>query len=78
MSLALEKHWTPIEVAEMWGISAQMVRTIFIDEPGVLLIGEESRRVGRKLTRHYYTMRIPQSVLERVHQQRSTRRRPRA
>jgi hypothetical protein len=78
MSLALEKHWNPTEVSELWGISPQMVRTIFMDEPGVLLIGEPSGRVGRKLKRSYFTMRIPQSVLERVHHCPITKPRPRA
>jgi excisionase family DNA binding protein len=73
MSLAIEKHWAPNEVAEMWGLSAEMVRMVFRDEPGVLLIGEPSRRVGKKLKRTYMTMRIPQSVLERVHLARSNR-----
>ena len=36
-------------------------------EPVVLLIGEPSGRVGKKLKRSYFTMRIPQSVAERVH-----------
>lgn len=77
-ALATEKHWSPIEIAERWGISPQMVRTVFQDEPGVLLIGEPSGRVGRKLKRSYMTMRVPQSVMDRVHLRRSTRNRPRA
>jgi hypothetical protein len=39
---------------------------MFQDEPGVLKIGEPSRRLGRKLKRRYYTLRVPQSVEERV------------
>jgi len=46
---------------------------MFADEPGVLRIGEPSRRVGRKLTRRYYSLRIPHSVAERVHTQLSRR-----
>jgi hypothetical protein len=78
MSLDLEKHIEPKELAEIWGLSPQMIRSIFIDEPGVLLIGEPSGRVGKKLKRSYFTMRIPLSVVERVHQRRSTRNQRRA
>jgi hypothetical protein len=78
MSLALEKHIEPKELAEIWVLSPQMIRSIFIDEPGVLLIGEPSGRVGKKLKRSYFTMRIPLSVVERVHQRRSTRNQRRA
>ena len=41
---------------------------MFEKEKGVILIGEPSRRVGRALRRSYFTMRIPESVVERVHQ----------
>jgi hypothetical protein len=77
MCLAMEKHLDAKELAELWGISPTMVRSIFRDEPGVLLIGEPSGRVGRKLKRSYMTMRIPLSVVERVHLRRSTRNRSR-
>jgi hypothetical protein len=39
---------------------------MFRDEPGVLKEGEPSRRLGRVLKRRYYTLRIPESVAERV------------
>jgi hypothetical protein len=76
-TLAMERHLDAKELAELWGISPKMVRTIFRNEPGVLLIGEPSGRVGRKLKRSYMTMRIPLSVVERVHLRRSTRNRSR-
>jgi hypothetical protein len=66
-ALAHEQHYDPKELATLWGISPEKVRRMFAAEPGVLKIGEPSRRVGRKLTRSYYTMRIPHSVAERVH-----------
>lgn len=64
----LEKHFNAKELGEAWGISDTKVRRLFKDEPGVLLIGEPSRRLGRKLKRSYYTMRIPESVAVRVHE----------
>jgi hypothetical protein len=68
MPTAVEKHFHPEEVAEIWGVSKATIRRVFEKEPGVLLIGEPSRRVGRALRRGYFTMRIPQSVVDRVHQ----------
>ena len=65
---ALEKHYTPQEVAELWGLSDSAVRRLFQDEPGVLRVGEPSRRLGRLLKRRYFTLRIPESVVIRVHQ----------
>ena len=47
----LEKHFSPQELGKPWGLSAAKIRRIFKDEPGVLLIGEPSRRLGKKLKR---------------------------
>ena len=63
----LEKHFSPQELGEAWDISDTKVRRMFQNEPGVLLIGEPSRRLGRKLKRSYFTMRIPESVAIRVY-----------
>jgi hypothetical protein len=41
-----------------------MVRKLFENEPGVLVIGVE-HSTGRK--RRYVSLRIPQYVIERVH-----------
>jgi hypothetical protein len=65
---ALERHFSPKALGQVWGISDTKVRRLFEDEPGVLLIGEPSRRLGRKLKRSYFTMRIPESVAIRVHE----------
>jgi hypothetical protein len=64
----LERHFSPRELSEAWGLSDTKIRRIFQNEPGVLLIGEPSRRVGRKLRRSYYIMRIPESVASRVYE----------
>ena len=62
-SVHIERHYAVTEIAEMWSLSADKVRELFENEPGVLLIGERSPRHKRR----YVTLRIPQTVLERVH-----------
>lgn len=61
--LMAEKHYEPSELAELWGVSAETIRCIFREEPGVLKIG----KTGAKYKRGYITLRIPESVAERVH-----------
>ena len=58
-----ERHYAVIEVAEMWNLSPDKVREIFEHEPGVVVIGERNPRHKRR----YLTLRIPQAVLQRVH-----------
>jgi AraC-like DNA-binding protein len=65
-SLALEHHYSVPEVAEMWGMTEKTVRRLFDGEEGVLRWGSEE--TIRK--RRYYNLRIPQSVLIRVHRRR--------
>lgn len=60
---ATELHFSPAELAEKWGVSTETVRTIFREEPGVLKIG----RPPTKFRRGYFTLRIPESIAERVH-----------
>jgi hypothetical protein len=62
-SAVVERHYSPIQLAELWGVSPQTIREIFKDEPGVLQIGRD----GTRNRRRYKTMRIPHSVAERVH-----------
>ncbi len=63
-SAAQEPHYTPEQVAEWWGLDSNSIRRIFRNEPGVLLFGRET---STRLKRAYTSLRIPQSVLERVH-----------
>ncbi len=58
-----EKHFSPDDLAKAWGVSAETVRQIFRNEPGVLRLGTK----GDKRVRGYVTLRIPQSVAARVH-----------
>jgi hypothetical protein len=66
-ALAGQKHYTPGDLAELWGLSPQTIRELFAEEPGVIRVGEPSRREGRTLKRGYFTIRIPESVAIRVH-----------
>ena len=67
-SVSVERHYTPGEIAELWSISVDCVRNIFETEPGILVIGNPIPRCGK---RSYTTLRIPQSVLDRVHKRMS-------
>jgi hypothetical protein len=60
----LERHYTVVEIAAIWNLSKDAVRRLFQDEPGVLVLGDAS---PRRRKRPYKTLRIPQSVVERVH-----------
>jgi hypothetical protein len=62
-SVHIERHYAVAEIAEMWSLSPDKVRELFESEPGVLVIGERSPRHKRR----YVTLRVPQTVLERVH-----------
>jgi transcriptional regulator GlxA family with amidase domain len=65
-SVALERHYSVPEIAELWAMSEKSVRRLFAGEHGVLEWGthETARRRG------YVNLRIPESVLIRVHQRR--------
>ena len=62
-SPALEPHFSPDQLGEMWNLSPDTVRRMFEKEPGVLVI-EHTRSHG---CRRYRTLRIPESVALRVH-----------
>lgn len=56
-----ERIFTPQEVAQMWRLSYGKVLDMFRDEPGVMVIANSSKR-----KRVYRTIRIPESVEQRV------------
>jgi hypothetical protein len=60
---ALEKHYTVSEVAHLWQLSEDSIRRIFRDKPGVLKLDSPERL--RK--RGYCVLRIPESVVQKVH-----------
>ena len=57
-----ERHLSPEELAEMWGMSEDFVRRLFLREPGVVVF--YNQRPGKRI---YRTLRIPASVALRVH-----------
>jgi hypothetical protein len=61
---ALERHYTVAQVSELWGWSDDTVRKVFRDEPGVL---QNKIPTIRARKRQNVTLRIPESVLIRVH-----------
>ena len=61
--LANERHYSVAEVAKLWALSKRTVKRMFEDEPGVLQWGT-TETVHK---RGYVTLRIPESVLQRVH-----------
>jgi hypothetical protein len=66
---ATEQHYTTRQVAEMWGISEQTVVRIFQDEEGVLKLSMPRGLTAKRAAR--VSLRIPASVLDRVHKQRA-------
>ena len=64
---ALEKHFSIQEIADLWGLCENSVRDIFSNEPGVVRI----QRPRSRYKRAYTTIRIPRSVVDRVHRRMS-------
>lgn len=60
-----EKHFSPKELGEIWGMSHDTIIRLFRNEPGVLKSSPQRRRGARKR----FTYRIPESVARRVHDQ---------
>jgi transcriptional regulator GlxA family with amidase domain len=63
VAVAFEKHYSVSEVAELWGLSERTIRRIFTDELGVIKWEKSETRFKRG----YTTLRIPESVVQRVH-----------
>ena len=60
---AFEQHYSVQQTAKMWGLGVDIVRRIFENETGVIKIVSPERLHKRR----YTTLRIPESVLRRVH-----------
>lgn len=58
-----ERHFSPAELGELWGLSADTIRRMFEAEPGVLVFENPVRSSSRR----FRTLRIPASVAERVY-----------
>lgn len=63
---AFERHYSVEELAELWQVSDDFIRRLFIHEAGVVVFCHP--RPGRRV---YRTLRIPASVAERVHRRMS-------
>ena len=64
-TVAQDQHYVPGELAKLWHMSPNSVRRIFRNEPGVILIEPPTPKKPRK--RRLVQMRIPASVVQRVH-----------
>jgi hypothetical protein len=54
-----ERHFTPKQLAELWGFDPNTIRRMFIDEPGVLKVGKQVRRdAGREIR----LLRVPELI----------------
>lgn len=58
----LERHYSIEELSELWKMSDDFVRRLFLREPGVVIF--YNQRPGRRV---YRTLRIPESVAMRVY-----------
>ena len=68
----LEQHYTPVQLAKRWGLSDDFVRDLFRGEEGVI----EINRPEKMHKRGYVTLRIPESVAERVYARLIAKRQP--
>lgn len=57
-----ERHFSVEELSELWKMSDDFIRRLFVHEPGVVVF--HHARPGRRV---YRTLRIPESVALRVH-----------
>jgi len=57
-----ERHFSVDLLAEFWGMSDDFVRHLFLREPGVVVFYHQLP--GRRV---YRTLRIPESVAQRMH-----------
>lgn len=68
-SAASERYYSPAELAELLKLSVDKIRKLFEHEPGVLVFANPAAKRGK---RPYKTLRIPDSVLQRVLRRLST------
>ena len=59
---AFERHYSVEELTELWGMSDDFVRRLFLHEAGVIIFYRQ--QPGKRV---YRTLRIPASVAQRVH-----------
>ena len=59
---AIERHYSPAELGELWGLHPKTIIRLFRDTPGVLKL-QRHRLRGKP----YVTLRIPESVAKEAH-----------
>jgi hypothetical protein len=57
-----ERHYSVEELTELWGMSDDFVRRLFLNEAGVVVFFKQ--QPGKRV---YRTLRIPESIVQRVH-----------
>jgi hypothetical protein len=62
LETTFERHYSVEELCTLWGMSDDFIRRLFLHEPGVVVFYQS--RFGRRV---YRTLRIPESVAQRVH-----------
>jgi len=67
---AIERHYTVDEIAKLWAFDRDTIRKLFAKEPGVLALANAPIRGKRR----YTTLRVPESVMLRVHRRLSYER----
>jgi hypothetical protein len=65
-----EHHYSPAELALLWGLSEDAIRRLFRHEPGVLVLSNS----GSHGKRSYTTLRIPETIARHVHERLSVKR----
>ena len=64
-----ERHYSIKELAELWRLSYDTVRRIFLNEPGVVDFSSTATKRDRRQRRHR-SLLVPESVVIRVYNQR--------
>ena len=63
LGAAFEQHFSVKQIAQKWGLGVDTIRKLFAHEEGVIRIAHPE--VLHK--RGYMTLKIPESVVKRVH-----------
>jgi transcriptional regulator GlxA family with amidase domain len=62
-TITMERHYSVEEIAERLNLGRDSVRRLFLSEPGVVVL----QGPKKKYKRSYRTVRIPESVFQRVY-----------
>lgn len=63
-----EQHYTPGQIAKLWALDQRTIKKLFRNEEGVILTDPITSNLNSRGKRRVYSiMRIPASVVSRVH-----------